>query len=98
MTIAETIKEVKERHKYAGTPRLDAQYSNTMSGTKTGPLSPARTRSYDLRLKRHSNPFGSGANMSMMSDVTKRFKNISDREASPNHISDKVYANAQNTS
>lgn len=36
--------------------------------------------------------------MSMMADVTKRFKNISEREASPNHISDKVYANAQNTS
>ena len=33
-----------------------------------------------------------------MNDVAKRFKNISDREAPANHISDRVYANAQNQS
>ena len=34
----------------------------------------------------------------LISDVAKRFKNISDREAPANHISDKVYAVAQNQS
>ena len=68
-----------------------------------------RSRSIDLRTKRNnSNPFSVGgiaaARMTrigkvshdQVNDVVKRFKNISDREAPANHISDKVYATAQN--
>ena len=45
----------------------------------------------------NTSPRGIAAS-TLISDVAKRFKNISDREAPANHISDKVYAAAQNNS
>ena len=93
-------------HKYAGTPSLSQQQPITQSH-----FSPSnRSKSIDIRKQRQTNPFSVGGlhnyasspkNMkqqALISDVTKRFKNISDREAPANHISDKVYANAQNQS
>ena len=42
--------------------------------------------------------FANAQKTALISDVAKRFKNISDREAPANHLSDKVYAAAQNQS
>ena len=106
-TIADRIREVKEKHKYAGTPSLSQQQPVTTSN-----FSPSqRSRSIDVRNRRQSNPFSVGGvhalasparagahQQALISDVARRFKNISDREAPANHISDKVYAVAQNQS
>ena len=107
-TIADRIREVKEKHKYSGTPSVSQQPPVTTSN-----FSPSqRSRSIDVRNRRQSNPFSVGGvhalaspaaraavhQQALISDVARRFKNISDREAPANHISDKVYAVAQNQS
>ena len=106
-TIAERIKEVKEKQKYSQTPRL-SNVGNPV--TQSNFAGSQRSRSIDPRAKRNSNPFSMGGvaaarTMSnsqvvqtQMNDVARRFKNISDREAPANHLSDKYYAAAQNQS
>lgn len=93
MSIADRIKEVKAIHKYAGTPKLTTQQTLSPVGSPTS----TNTKSYGLTRKRGSNPFTS-PRTSILSDVAKRFKNQSAREAPVSHISDQVYANMQNQS
>ena len=57
-TIADKIREVKEKHKYAGTPNLLHPKDQPITQSHFSPS--VRSRSIDIRTKRNLNPFSVG--------------------------------------